>query len=184
MKKKATYIFLPTNELSKEGGICDTAYGFSISGKDGVGMGHHIYILGDFKTLADKCKPGEWKYCSFTDQIAKYDCFAEVPGTGWCEDCRKIIGTTNPDLHNKKNPNHNEDSYVVDVPSISLPDVVHIISLHNDKTKPSNSIMVEYENVNSGWQQLANDGKRGSTIVPDNLVPKLDKQGNITLIRD
>ena len=45
-----------------------------------------------------KIKDGDWKYCSFTEAVTKYDPLAKIPGTGTCEDCRKIEFTNDPKL--------------------------------------------------------------------------------------
>lgn len=69
------------------------------------------------------------------------------------------------------------------------PDKRSIMDFKNDfiksvyKLKSKNdTVMVEYENVNSGWQQMANSDKVGSTHVPDKYVPKV-KDGYIVIVR-
>lgn len=130
MNQPSEFIFLTTHELSKQNEICNTAYGFAISSKDGIGMGHHLYVLSK-----ERCKQGEYKYCYFTDKITQYDQFANIPGTGWCEQCRKITATNNPKLNHKVNLKTEGDAYIQDVPSIFQSDIEYCISLYNGKGK-------------------------------------------------
>ena len=53
----------------------------------------HLYLC---STLP--IKEGDHKYCSFTNSVTKYDLLAIIPGTGTCEDCKKIEFTTDQKL--------------------------------------------------------------------------------------
>ena len=91
-----TLVLLPTEDASelfihKGGDLCFNKVGKR--DKTEFATPHHLYI-----TSKRKIKEGEWKYCSFTNQVTKYDPNAIVPGTGTCEDCRKIEFTTDPEL--------------------------------------------------------------------------------------
>lgn len=310
MNKKLQFIFLPTDKASEIfSNIDGELHRVKLEQGEVVFLGIHskyqyLYILSE-----DKIMHGDYFYSSSLNKIMQSA--VDLYNT---DGCKKVIATTNPELHTKKNPEHNENSYVNDVPKISQSDIEYIISLHNEENEDDsyngnvkmqnhiknylkekdkrvnvekktaneikdesakecgykdfnhfveyfknnatycadldniigkivykytnenntdnkfgsanwkllvdfymylaengrlqpkvskfnnedvdafiksidkeslkiNTIMVEYENVNAGWQQLANSGKQGSAYVPEKFEPKI-KDGNIVIARD
>lgn len=55
---------------------------------------YHAYQLSD-----EPLQQGDWKYCFFTGEITQYDKEANIEGTGKCEECRKIIFSTDKSLN-------------------------------------------------------------------------------------
>lgn len=133
MNKDITAIFLPTDKASniyRSKTSLDKSMKVSsiLESPTDYTTNYFLYILGDFKTSEDKCKQGEWKYCSFTNGITKYDQFANIPGTGWCEDCRKIIGTNDSDFFISVN---SKDTTVKFPGAISFSDMEYITDSYN-----------------------------------------------------
>lgn len=119
----------------------------------------HLYILSN-----EKIKEGEMKYCSFTNKITKYDRMGIIPGTGLCEDCSKIIATTNPDLH--------KDG----IAKISDADIQWMIGKFNRK-EDLREVELECEEVY--------DGK--SIVIDYNCMiikPKLTKDGCVIICKE
>lgn len=133
MNKPSTYVLLPTKSNShiyQSKVSLDKSFKVSLSKEPSTDytINYFLYILSD-----EKCKHGEYKYCSFTEKVTKYDQFSEVPGTGWCEHCIKIIATTNPELLEKWTSTPYGTRKVEDgAIQISPPDIEYIISLYND----------------------------------------------------
>lgn len=89
------------------------------------------------------------------------------------EDVRKVaVGLADWALDKSKTGRQGEDSH----------DIFNNLVQSLDSSKPKLYIVVEYENTNAGWQSIANNGKIGSTFVPDNYNPKL-KDGNIIIVK-
>ena len=167
MNKNSLYVFLSTNQLSKEGEICNTAYGFAISGKDGIGMGHHLYIISD-----DEIKEGDWV---LEDNKQYPDKVVQVKTKGdYGMRAKKIIATTNRELEIKVRDNSNNgDGATLDyightiykLPNISQSDIEYIISLHNKKDKGVDVANEKLANEFSIVRVNAMKGKWDSHIV-------------------
>lgn len=132
MKKPLTYIFLPTEDAIKEDSlftidgnlqICKGVISTLLKYEDRI-KPCHLYILSE-----DKIKEGDWFYNTVDGAILNRPSLIKMPSL------RKIIATTNSELHTRKNTVHGENSYVNDVPEIHPSDIEYIISLYNGKDK-------------------------------------------------
>lgn len=174
INKNCQYVFLSTNELSKEDEICNTAYGFAISGKDGIGMGHHLYIISD-----DEINHGDYFYSKAFDNIRqssvdKYD----------ADGCDKVIATTNPELHSYVERGVSNE-FVEGVAKISQSDIEHIISLYNEKGKnvdvdklaeKSYENGIRYKKMNSRYPYKIGYGNGYNQCLQDNADKKFTLQ--------
>lgn len=132
MNKPSTYILLPTDKASPI--WITTTDGKAHLGKSeesrlGV-ISQHIYILSN-----DEIKEGDWFLDTITNKF--YEDAGGNNRTGLKEGVhKKIIATTNPELH-KQYADPTIKRWVVKdgIPSISQSDIEYIISLYNGKGK-------------------------------------------------
>jgi hypothetical protein len=92
---------ISVQELSKKDQICDTAYGVAISGKDGIGMGQHLYF-----TNSEEIGINDW--CMYIDEgskdirqvkfIKNGDLWFSNDTFSKRHNVAKIVATTNPEL--------------------------------------------------------------------------------------
>lgn len=167
MKKECTYVLLPTSSQTQifieKDGSAKTYKTPQRQSKSGGG--HFLYILSD-----DEIKEGDWYVVELFKITGQSDGFyvekvkkiegEDVNGFSITQvrsksNCKKIIGTTNPELLEKELNIHQIPSTVesvsesiVGVDKISQSDIEHIISLYNKKDdadkKWSDSDMMEF----------------------------------------
>ncbi len=92
-------LMMDTNNLSKKGQICDTAYGIAIDGSEdgGVGMGKHLYILLDEEPKEGDIGVLDWEGNMLADDLRVGKVFIQPNGE---------IGLHNQFLNKSvKNPN-------------------------------------------------------------------------------
>ncbi len=148
---------LPTNELSKKGQLCDTAYGINISGIDGVGMGQHLYIYSDEKIKDNRINGVEYKgwqiridATSYPDHL-KHKTVVEHTNQfiGFTANCYPIIASTDTSLDNRKP--YESVNKPVSQPSPEF--VTYYIEQYNKGNKIE-EVLVEYDGyiVVEGYQ--------------------------------
>jgi len=120
-----------------------------------------IHILSD-----EKPKKGEYVYDYANDKTGIFDDLV-VNGRSFSDHSKKIIAST------KKLETTNEYNFVKKFTrQIPKEFFEQFVELYNNGNKITD-ILVEVENVNSGWQSLANSGKVGSTFVPEKFELKI-----------
>lgn len=143
MKTPCTYIFLPTE---KESNIWlnpsnNTLFYFGkniMTAIKKLYKTHHLYILSE-----EEIREGDW-YLGATNQIKKANTKELASFASIVTACKKIIATTNPELHEKwvsiPVGEFGHGKYEKDVPPISPSDIEYIISLYNRKGKEIDNI--------------------------------------------
>lgn len=141
MKNPHTYIALPTDkasrivleETTKTLMLYDTER--TVLPSNGFTQ-HHLYILS-----GEEIKGGDWYYNgigimqSANGEIEKGDYI----------NCKKIIATTNPELHFEKSSGLK--TLHPNIPSISQSDIEYIISLYNGKMESINKPKVDSDKI-------------------------------------
>lgn len=174
MKKQCQFIILPTDKASRIQNVNNEVFLADTNIEScGVQKAQHIYIISD-----DEIKQGDWFYCSKSNEYIK--CYEKTS----CESDKKIIATSNPELHKKWTPipvNINDErGYIMDVPCISPSSLEHIIPKY---TKGENTVMVEYEDCMGVEITTNKEEDRINFKYSEGLRPKL-QDGCIVISRD
>lgn len=128
----------------------------------------HIYILSD-----EKPNKGQFVYDYAHDKIGIFDDLV-VNGGSFSDHAKKIIATTDYSLNESIEIEGRKVREAFSKLLFEIPkDFIELfVESYNNGNKITD-ILVEAENVNSGWQSLANSGKFGSTVVPDKFDLKI-----------
>lgn len=120
-----------------------------------------IHILSDEKPIK-----GEYVYDYAHNKIGIFDDLV-VNGGSFSDHAKKIIAST------KKLETTNEYNFVPKFTrQIPKEFFEQFVESYNSANKITD-VLVEVENINSGWQSLANSGKVGSTVVPEKFELKI-----------
>lgn len=126
-----------------------------------------MYILSDEKPIEE-----DWVYDYAHDKIGKFNKLV-VDGGDFSDHAKKIISSTkkleSKDWFLSAYECQYVPKYTRQIPKEFFEEFVESYNNGNKIT----DVLVEVENVNRGWQSLANSGKVGSTIVPDKFEVKI-----------
>ena len=126
-----------------------------------------IYILSDEKPIK-----GEYVYDYAHDKIGIFDSLV-VDGGNFSDHAKKIIASTKKLETKDELLSAHENKYVPKFArQITKEFFEEFVEAYNSGNKITD-VLVEVENVNSGWQSLANSGKAGSTYVPEKFDLKI-----------
>lgn len=145
---------------------------------------YNLYVVSD-----EKPNKGDWVAWRYNDEIILRQVIQNRKELGVkLEGCaiydiskcfmKKVIATTNSNINEP-------DSKIKDITYSMLPNlpadfIEQFVESYNKGSVITN-ILVEAENVNKGWQSLANSGKVGSTHVPDKFDIKVDENDKINI---
>lgn len=134
-----------------------------------------IHILSDEKPIK-----GEWVWDYAHDKLGVFNGLV-VDGGDFSDHSKKIIAST------QKLEVTNEflslyKGYYIPKYTHQIPRefFIDFVEAYNNGNKITD-VLVEVENKNSGWQSLANSGKVGSTVVPDEFEIKIYNQNYINI---
>lgn len=136
----------------------------------------HIPIVNKYKDIFilsdEKPTKGEYVYDYAHDKIGIFDALV-VDGGDFSDHAKKIIASTKKLETKDELLSAYENKYIPkftrQIPQEFFEQFVEAYNSGNKIT----DVLVEVENVNKGWQSLANSGKVGSTHVPEKFEVKI-----------
>jgi hypothetical protein len=128
----------------------------------------HIYILS-----CEKPNKGQFVYDYAHDKIGIFDDLV-VNGGNFSDHAKKIIATTDYSLNESIEIEGRKVREAFSKLLFEIPKdfIEQFVGSYNNGNKITD-VLVEVENVNNGWQSLANSGKVGSTVVPEKFELKI-----------
>lgn len=134
-----------------------------------------MHILSDEKPIK-----GEYVYDYAHDKTGIFDDLV-INGGNFSDHAKKIIASTKKLETKDELLSAYENKYVPKFTrQISEKFFGEFVGAYNSRNKITD-VLVEVENINSGWQSLANSGKVGSTHVPDKFDLKIYNENFINI---